>query len=89
MDKTFYARSDFNECAVISDNDNFTFNFVADFEVLIKCFPRMRGKLFETKSDAFFLVVEVDDNNLKFLIQVYNLFRMRYSGARRRRSRTP
>ena len=83
VDKTFYARSDFNECTVVSHNDNFTFNFVANFEVGIESIPRMGLKLFETESNAFFLIVKVEDNHVEFLVEANNFFGMIYAAPRK------
>ena len=69
MDETFYARGDFEECAVVSHDDNFAFDFVADFELGIESFPGMGMELFETEGDALLLVVEVEDDDVEFLVE--------------------
>ena len=48
VDQAFYARSDFDECTVVSHNDNFTLNFVTNFQVWIQRIPWMRSQLFQT-----------------------------------------
>ena len=42
----------------------------------------MRSQLFEAKSDTFLVVVEVEDNNVEFLIEVNNFFGMRNASPR-------
>ena len=69
MDQTFYAGLDLNECAVISDDDNFTFNLVTNLDVRIESFPRMRSKLFDTEGDALLDIVEVKDNDVDLLVE--------------------
>ena len=76
MDKSFYARCNFNECAVVSHNNNFTFNFVANFEVGVQSIPRMGKELLQAESDALLLVVEVEDNNVEFLVELNNFVRV-------------
>ncbi len=59
MDKSLNARFDLNECAVVSDEDNFTFNLVTDFDIRIEAVPRMRCELLQTESDSLLLLVVV------------------------------
>lgn len=54
VNKTLYARLHLNECTVVSHDDNFAVNVVADFEIGVKVVPWMGHKLLETESDAFF-----------------------------------
>ena len=82
MDKTFYTRSDFDECTVIGHDSHFAFDFVAHFEVGIECVPRVRGELFQTESDAFLLVVEVENNDIEFLVERNDLFGVAYAAPR-------
>ncbi len=82
MDQTFYARSDFDECTVVSHNDNFTFNFVANLQVCIQSIPWVRSQLFQAESDTFLFVVEVKDNHIDLLIQLNDFFRMRNTAPR-------
>ena len=83
MDKSFYARSNFNECTVVCHNDNFTFNLVTNFEVCIKCIPWVWLKLLETEGNTFLFVIKVKDNNVKFLVERYNFFRVAYATPRK------
>ena len=83
MDQTFYAGSDFDECTVVSHNNNFTFHLVTNFQVRIKSIPWMRSKLFQTQSDTFLFVIEVKDNNVEFLIQFNNFFRIANASPRK------
>ena len=82
VDKTFYARSDFEECAVIGHNDHFALDFVADFEVGVEGVPGMGLELLETESDTFLLVVEVEDNDVEFLVELDNFAGMVYAAPR-------
>ena len=43
----------------------------------------MRSKLFQTKSDTFLFVIEVKDNNVEFLIQLNNFFRIANASPRK------
>ena len=70
MNKTLYARLHLNECTVVSHDDNFAVNVVADFEIGVKVVPWMGHKLLETESDAFFLIIEIDDNDFDVLIKL-------------------
>jgi hypothetical protein len=69
VDEAFNAGSDFEECAVVSHNDNFAFNLVTNFEVRIKSIPGMWVELFQAESDAFLFVIEVEDNDVEFLVE--------------------
>ena len=82
VDKTFYARSDFNECTVVSHNDNFTLNFVTNFEVSVESIPGMGLELFETESVAFLFGMEVEDNNVEFLVELYHFCGVVYAAPR-------
>ena len=83
MDQTFYTRSDLNESTVVSHNHYFTFHTVTHFQVCTQCIPWMRSQLFQTKSDTFLLVIEVKNNNVQLLIQLYNFVRMIYTAPRK------
>ena len=39
----------------------------------------MSSKLFQTKSDAFFLVIKVEDNHIEFLIERNHFFGMAHA----------
>ena len=52
MDKSLNTWLNLNECTVVSDENDFTFNLVTNLKVWIKSIPRMYGKLFQAKSDS-------------------------------------
>ena len=52
MDKSLNTWLNLNECTVVSDENNFTLNLVANFEVWIESVPRMNSKLFQAESDS-------------------------------------
>ena len=79
MDQTFHTRSYFNECTVVGHYHYVAFNFVTNFEVGIKCIPRMRHELFEAKGDTLLLIVKVKDNDIELLIELYHFFGVAYA----------
>ena len=83
MDKTFYARSDFNKRAVVCHNDNFAFHLVANLQVWIQSVPWMWLELLQAEGDTLLLVVEVEDNNVELLVQFHNLVRVVYATPRK------
>ena len=82
VDKTFYARSNFDECSVIGHDGNFSFDFVAHFEIGIESIPGVRSKLFQTESDTFLLVVEVENNDIELLVERNDFFGVAYAAPR-------
>ena len=76
MDETFNARSDLDECAVVSDDHHFTLNDVTNLKVRIESIPRMRSELLQAESNTLLVVVEVKDNDLDLFIQLDDLFGM-------------
>jgi len=82
VDQTFNTRSDFDECTVVSHNHYFTFHFVTYLKVRIQSIPWVRSQLFQTQSDTFLLVIEVEDNNVQLLIQFNHFFRIAYAAPR-------
>ena len=82
MDETFYAGSDFNECAIVSHNDNFTLNLVTNLEVSVEGIPGMGLELLETESDTLLFVVEVEDNDVELLVELNHFFGMAYAAPR-------
>ncbi len=82
VDKTFYAGSNLEECTVVSHNDNFAFNLVANLKVCVKCIPWMGMELFEAEGDTFFVVVEVEDNDVELLVESHNLAGVVYAAPR-------
>ena len=83
MDQTLYARSDFDECTVVSHNDNFTLHFVTNLQVWIQSIPWVRSQLLQTKSDAFLFVIEVKDNDVDLLIELNHFMRIAYAAPRK------
>ena len=79
VDQAFYARSHFDECAVVGHNDNFTLDFVADLDFGSESVPGMGLELLETEGDTLLLVVEVEDNDVELLVELNNLFGMAYA----------
>ena len=69
VDQTFYARSDFDECTVVSHNNHFDFHLVTNLQV-ISSIPWVRSQLFRRERYVSFFVIEVKDNNVEFLIQL-------------------
>ena len=69
MDKSLYARLNLNECAVVSDENDFALNLVADLEVRIESLPRMRLELLETEGDSLLVLVEVEDDDVDLLVE--------------------
>ena len=76
MDKTFHAGEDFDEGTVVGDDDHFTFDFVTHLQVGIEFLPRLRSELFETQSDTFLTLFEVEDNDVDFLVEFNHFGRM-------------
>ncbi len=82
MDKALDTRSDLDECAVVSHDDNLALDTVTDLEVSVKRIPRMRSELLETESDTLLLVVEIEDNDVDLLIERNDLLGMRNTTPR-------
>ena len=82
VDQTFYTRSDFDECTVVGHNDHFALHVVAHLEVRVEGIPRMRSELLQTQSDTLLLVVEVEDNDVQLLVELYYFVRIAYAAPR-------
>ena len=82
MDQTLYARSNLNECTVVSDNDNLTLDVVTNLNVRVESIPWVWGELLETKSDTLLLLIEVDDNNVDLVVESNNLVWIAYAAPR-------
>ncbi len=76
VNETLYAFCDLNECTVVSHYDYLTVYFVAYFQVRIQCIPWMRSQLLQAQSDTFLLLVEVKNNNVDLLVELYELVRV-------------
>ena len=83
MNESFYARSDFNECAVVCYHYNLTLDTVANLQVCVECIPWVRSELLETKSYALLLIIEVENNDIDFLVEGYYLVRIAYAAPRK------
>ena len=83
VDKTFYTRSDFNECTVVSHNNYFTLNLVTYLEVFVKSIPRMGSELLQTKSDTLLFFIEVEDYYVELLIELYDFVGIVYAAPRK------
>ncbi len=79
VDETFNAMGHFNKCAVVGHDNNFAVYFVANFEVCVKSVPRMGLELFETESNALFLVIEVENNDVELLVGLDNFAGVAYA----------
>ena len=62
----------FNKCTIVSNYNNFTFHMVAHFEVGTQGIPWVRSELLQAESDALLLFVEVENNNVDFLVELNN-----------------
>src|SRR3712207_592642 len=83
VDEAFNTGCDFNECTVVSDNNNLTLNVVAHFELCIECIPWVRSELLQTEGNALLLFIEVEDNHINLLIERYNLMWIAYAAPRK------
>src|SRR5262249_36963722 len=72
----FYARHDLQEGAVIFDIDDLALDDRAFLDVLRQHVPGMRGELLQTKADTFLAIVEIQYDDLQFLIQLQHLARV-------------
>ena len=52
---------------------------VAYLQVRIEGIPRVRCQLFQTESNTFFLVVEIEDNHIDFLVELNHFRRIVYT----------
>ena len=82
MDKSLYARSTLYECTVVSDNDYLALDVVAYLQVGIQSLPWVGSKLLQTESDTLLLLIEVEDNNVDLLVELYYLVRIAYAAPR-------
>src|SRR5690606_13401424 len=76
VDQSFNAFSHFDKRSVVCNDNHFAFHFVANGKVRIECIPRVSVKLLQTKLDTCFLVVEIEDYNIQFLVQFQNFARV-------------
>src|SRR5574344_225103 len=83
MDKSFYTWLNFNECAVVSDNDNLTVDMVTNLKICVKSIPWMWSKLFQAKSNTLFLIIKIKNNDIDLLIKFNHLMRITYTPQRK------
>ena len=83
MDESLYTRLNLNECTVVSDNDYLTLHVVTNLELLIQSIPRMRSELLQTEGNALLLIVEVENNDINLLVELYYLMRIVYATPRK------
>ena len=76
MDQALYARSDLYERAVIGHNHYAAFHLVTHLQVGVQRIPRMSRKLLQTQCDTFFRIVEVENHDIEFLVELNDLFGM-------------
>ena len=72
MYKTFYAGSDFKECAIIGHDNNFAIDLVANLKLCVESIPGMGLELLEAEGDALLLVIEVENDDIEFLVEFDN-----------------
>ena len=68
MYKTFNAGLDFDECAVVSDEDDLALDLVTDLEIGIEVVPGMRSELLQTEGDTLLLLFVFDQEDLDILV---------------------
>ena len=76
VDQTFYAGGYFYECTVVGHYDNLTVHFVANLEVGVESIPGMRRKLLQSECNALLLFVEIENYDVKFLVELDNFVRI-------------
>ena len=82
VDQPLHTRSDLDECAVVSHDNDTALDLVADLEVGIESLPRMRGELLQTQGDTLLLVVEVEDHDVDLLIERNDLLGVVHAAPR-------
>src|ERR1051326_9261310 len=76
VDQSFNTGSYFYKSSVVSDHHHFSFYLITDLHIRTQVIPRMRSKLLQSKCDAFFLVVEIENHHVDLLIEFHDLFRV-------------
>ncbi len=79
VDQALYAGSDLYKRAIVGHYYYFAFHMVANFQVGAQRVPWMGHQLLQTKGNALLLVVEVEDNHIEFLVQLYHFFRVAHT----------
>ena len=79
VNETFNALCNLNECSVVGHYNYFALDVVAYLQVRVQCIPRMRGELLQAESDTLLVLVEIKDNNVDLLVELYDLFRIAYA----------
>ena len=73
VDQTFNTISYFDKGTVISNNHYFTFNFVSYFDLIPKSIPWVFLQLLKTQLDPRFVIIEIKDYHVQFLVKFNNL----------------
>ena len=76
MDKSFHSGGYFDKCAVISHDNHLALDLISNLKAFAERIPRMRGKLLETESDPLLVIIKVEDDNIEFLVELYDLLGM-------------
>ncbi len=74
VNQSFHTRSNLYECTVVGNDNHFTLYDVAHFQCFTQGIPWMGCQLFQTESDAFFLVVEIEDYHVDLVVELYHFF---------------
>src|SRR5690349_15097898 len=72
VDQALNTRSDFQECSVIFNIDDFTFDNITFFDGITDNIPWMWLELFEAKRDSLLVFIEIQYNDMYFLIDLQN-----------------
>ena len=73
MYETFDAFLNFDECSVRHKIDDLALDCRANREAFFDLFPRIVGKLLETKRDAFTLAIDFDDHHFDLFALLHHL----------------
>src|SRR4029079_8464322 len=69
VNQTFHTGHDFEESTVVFNVHYFAFHDFTFADIFRQHIPRVWCKLFQTKTDTFLSVVEIEYHHLEFLIQ--------------------
>ena len=73
VDQAFDPVLQLDERAVVGQADHFTFDFFTHGIPLFDVFPGVGLELLETQGDTGFLLVEIEDHDVDFLIEIHHL----------------
>jgi len=74
VNKAFQPAFQLNKGTIISNRNNFALDLCAFGVAFCNVFPRVRVELLYAKRNAFFFVVEIQNNNFNFLPKLHNFF---------------